>query len=153
MPDVTRLVRSLETPIGDVRWPPSVELVPFSAKLAPAAHQLLGKVYENGRFGSVPEGFDTWWAAVRHDSEFDASLCFCAVDGNVLAGFALCWTSSFVKDFGVMSFHRHQGVGEALMRTVFHAFKQRGFKQVALKVRSDNTAAKRFYGRLGFEPS
>jgi ribosomal protein S18 acetylase RimI-like enzyme len=151
--DVIRLVRSLEIPIGDVRWPPSVELAPFSAKLAPAAHQLLGKVYENGRFGSVPEGFDTWWAAVRRDSEFDASLCFCAVDGDVLVGFALCWTSSFVKDFGVMSFYRRQGVGEALMRTAFRAFNQRGCKEVALKVRSDNATAKRFYGRLGFEPT
>ena len=153
MADVIRHVRRLDVPIGDVHWPPSVELAPFSAKLASAAHELLGQVYEDGRFGSVPEAFDTWWATVRHDTEFDASLCFCAVDGDVLVGFALCWTSSFVKDFGVRPRYRHRGVGEALMRSAFRAFKQRGFKELALKVRRTNTTAIRFYRRLGFAPS
>jgi ribosomal protein S18 acetylase RimI-like enzyme len=151
--DVIRLVRRLDAPLGDVRWPQPVEVAPFSAKLAPAAHRLLGSVYEDGRFGSVAEGFDTWWATVRRDSEFDARLCLCAVDGDTLVGFALCWTSSFVKDFGVLPFYRRQGVGEALMRTAFHALKDRGFEEIALKVRNNNETAIRFYRRLGFAPS
>lgn len=151
MTEVIRLVRDVERmPIGDVRWPQWVSLAPFSAALAPAAHALLGKVYENDRFGSVPSEFDTWWASVRHDSEFDANLCFCAIESDTLIGFALCWNTAFVKDFGVLSFHRGQGVGEALMRTALRAFKRRGFKQVALKVRADNPTAIRFYRRIGF---
>jgi ribosomal protein S18 acetylase RimI-like enzyme len=39
------------------------------------------------------------------------------------------------------------------MRSAFRAFKQRGFKELALKVRRTNTTAIRFYRRLGFAPS
>lgn len=150
MSDVIRLSRDLlQMPVGERRWPPGVALVPFSAKLAPPAHALLKQAYTNG-YGSVPDEFDTWWAQTRYDSEFDASLCFCAVDGETLVGFALCWTSAFVKDIAVLGFYSGQGIGEGLLRTALHAFKQRGATSVALKVQSDNMRARRLYARVGF---
>jgi ribosomal protein S18 acetylase RimI-like enzyme len=144
-----RLVRDLGQPIGEIRWPVGVGLQPFSATLAPKAHALLRDCYENG-YGIVPVDFDAWWAATRHDSEFDASLCFCAAHDEHLVGFALCWTSAFVKDIGVSSHFRHQGIGEALLRTAFRAFTLRGAPAVALKVQPDNLTARRLYRRVGF---
>lgn len=144
-----RLVRDLSVPVGDVRWPPGVSLAPFSATLAPKAHALLLEGYAEGA-GTVPADFDSWWAVTRHDPEFDASLCFCAVDGDRLVGFALCWTSGFVKDIAVAADARGQGIGEALLRTALLAFKERGLSEVALKVHADNMAARRLYARLGF---
>jgi ribosomal protein S18 acetylase RimI-like enzyme len=147
-----RLVRDLSLPIGEVRWPAGIGLQPFGASLAPKAHALLRDCYENG-YGSVPVDFDAWWAKTRHDSEFDAGLCFCAVQNAQLVGFALCWTSAFVKDIGVASRVQRQGIGEALLRTAFDAFKRRGASTVALKVQPDNQTARRLYGKLGFRES
>lgn len=147
--EVLRLVRDLSLPIGEVRWPAGIALAPFSAALAPKAHALLLDAYSNGG-GSVPADFETWWAKTRHDPEFDASLCFCAVQDEHLVGFALCWTSAFVKDIAVLGFVRGHGVGEALLRTAFRAFKQRGATEVALKVHADNMQARRLYARVGF---
>jgi ribosomal protein S18 acetylase RimI-like enzyme len=147
--EVVRLVRDLSVPIGEVRWPPGIALAAFNASLAAKAHALLLEAYADGA-GSVPADFEAWWAATRHDSEFDAGLCFCAVQDDRLVGFALCWTSAFIKDIAVAATVRQQGVGEALLRTVLGAFKERGATEVALKVHSDNMPARRLYARVGF---
>ena len=101
-------------------------------------------------FGNTPIDFDTWWAATRLDSEFDANLCFCVLQDESLVGFEHCWTSAFIKDIVVLPLVRHQGIGEALLRTAFRAFKERGATEVALKVHSDNMVARRLYNRVGF---
>jgi ribosomal protein S18 acetylase RimI-like enzyme len=149
MPEPVRLTRDLKLPSGEAHWPAAVTLAPFGAALAPKAHALLVLAYARGG-GAVPEAFDSWWAATRHDPEFDAGLCFCAVDGTELVGFALCWNSAFVKDLVVHPHYRGLGIGEGLLRTAFSAFKQRGFEEIALKVQPDNMRARRLYARVGF---
>jgi ribosomal protein S18 acetylase RimI-like enzyme len=144
-----RLVRDLAETIGEARWPPLVRLAPFSAALAPKAHQLLGLAYRGGG-GTVASDFESLWASTRHDPEFDVGLCFCAVREEQLVGFALCWTSLFVKDIVVHPAFQRQGTGEALLSTALHAFRQRGGSAAALKVHADNHAARRLYERLGF---
>jgi ribosomal protein S18 acetylase RimI-like enzyme len=149
MSEVLLLTRELSQPAGDLAWPAGVTPAPFSAALAPKAHALLKRAYADG-FGSVPQDFDDWWATTRHDSEFDPALCLCAVRDEELVGFALCWTSAFVKDLVVHPDMRRQGVGEALLRSAFEAFRRRGAPQIRLKVRSENMAARRLYARVGF---
>ncbi len=149
MPDSIRLVRDLAIPFADARWPEGIALVPFRAALAPKAHTLLHLAYAAGG-GSVSAEFDTWWAQTRHDSEFDANLCFVAAADDEPVGFALCWTAAFIKDVGVHPAFRRQGIGEALLHTAFAAFMQRGAKAVMLKAHADNAIALRLYRRLGF---
>lgn len=144
-----RLVRDLTGPPIAAHWPAGVRPVPFSATLAPRAHALLKAAYAND-FGRVPEHFEAWWATTRHDPEFDAALCFCALADDELAGFALCWTSGFVKDIAVAAAHRHRGIGTALLDTAAAAFQQRDTRALALKVVAENVAAQRLYARLGF---
>jgi ribosomal protein S18 acetylase RimI-like enzyme len=144
-----RLVRDLTEPVGEVRWPPLVRLVPFTAALAPQAHALLALAYRSGG-GAVASGFETWWAATRRDPEFDAELCFCASSQGQLVGFALCWTAFFVKDLVVHPEFRRHGIGEALLTAALHAFRLRGAAEAALKVHAENDTARRLYQRLGF---
>ncbi|HEY0853317.1 MAG TPA: GNAT family N-acetyltransferase [Devosia sp.] len=143
--------RSLGAPFPEPRWPDDIRLVPFEEQHALAAHALLVAAYSRGG-GGVPSRFVEWWNAVSTDEEFDPQLCFVALDSDgTMAAFALCWTSSFVKDIAVADRHRRKGVGEALLLAAFTALKARGHEQVGLKVEVDNpSGARRLYERLGF---
>jgi GNAT superfamily N-acetyltransferase len=143
--------RSLLLPIPAPIWPTGINLVPFAPEHALAAHALLVEAYAQGG-GSVPARFVPWWDGVSSDEEFDESLCFVAMAGDgSMAGFALCWTSSFVKDIAVAPAHRRKGIGEALLLAAFRELKSRGHEQVGLKVETDNpSGARRLYERLGF---
>lgn len=143
--------RSLSAPFPAPTWPEGIRLVPFEDQHALAAHALLVEAYSAGG-GSVPARFVPWWEIVSSDEEFDPELCFVALDAeNRMAGFALCWTSSFVKDIAVAPSQRRKGIGEALLLAAFAALKARGNDQVGLKVEANNpSGARRLYERLGF---
>jgi ribosomal protein S18 acetylase RimI-like enzyme len=144
-----KLTRHLTSAATAPGWPQGVTLAPFSATLAPQVHALMRLAYAEGG-GSVPFDFDSWWTATRHDPEFDASLCFVALARGEPVGFALCWTSSFVKDLVVHPDWRRRGVGAALLRTALAALADRGHTEVSLKVQPDNMEARRLYTHLGF---
>lgn len=143
--------RSLAAPFPAPAWPEGFHLVPFEDQHALAAHALLVEAYSIGG-GGVPKRFVEWWTAVSTDEEFDPALCLVVLDAEgQMAGFALCWTSSFVKDIAVAPNHRRKGVGEALLLGAFAALRARGHDQVGLKVETDNpSGAQRLYERLGF---
>lgn len=145
------LRRSLSAPFPPPSFPADIRLVPFENHYALAAYALLSAAYARGG-GGVPSRFVDWWTAVSTDEEFDPSLCFVALDANDhVAGFALCWTSSFIKDIAVADKHRRRGIAEALLLATFATLKDRGHAEVRLKVEMDNpSGAQRLYERLGF---
>lgn len=149
MPTHLRLVRDLGAPIPAAVWPPDVSVAPFSASLAPQVHVLMQRAYATGG-GSVPADFESWWATTRHDPEFDACLCFVAVAGGAPVGFALCWTSGFIKDLVVDPGRHGRGIGSALLATALAAIAARGHGEAALRVHADNERALRLYARAGF---
>jgi ribosomal protein S18 acetylase RimI-like enzyme len=147
--DYLKLTRHLTSAATAPGWPQGVAPGPFSATLAPKVHALMRLAYAEGG-GSVPFDFDSWWTSTRHDPEFDTSLCFLAMARGEPVGFALCWTSSFVKDLVVHPEWRRRGVGAALLRTAMAALADRGHTEVSLKVQPDNMRARRLYTHLGF---
>ena len=119
---------------------------------AQAARALLNDAYRKG--GGAVEDFGAWWPALQSDSEFDPALCFVALDKEtgVMAAFAQCWTSGFIKDIAVAAPWRRKALGRALMHRIFQAFKSRGAAQVELKVQADNPhGALAFYASLGMQ--
>lgn len=148
-PDHIRLSRPLTRNETLPVWPAGVALALFSATLAPKVHALMQLAYADGG-GTVPAAFDAWWAATRHDPEFDAGLCIVAVSGTEPVGFALCWTSSFIKDLVVHPGWRRHGLGTALLREAFVRLAERGNETVSLKAWRTNAAALLLYERLGF---
>ena len=143
-----RLRKYLSPADAPPTWPDGIRLVPVSTVDPAALHSLLTAAYANGS-GSIPPQAE-WWLAVTADEEYDPDLVFIAADkAGTPIGIALCWNSSFIKDVAVDAGWRGRSIGEALLRTSFAAFRQRGFAHVDLKVVADNEPAIRLYRRLG----
>jgi ribosomal protein S18 acetylase RimI-like enzyme len=88
---------------------------------------------------------------------YDPSFWFLAWDRDELVGFALAFPErngdtglAWVSELGVRSSWRQRGLGEALLRTVFHEADERGIPRVGLGVDVANpTGALRLYERVG----
>lgn len=145
-PGDIRLRKNLDVELPEPRLPDGFALRAFAPGDAMALHALLVDVFDD----QEPD-VARWWAWLSSDAEYDPALVFMAWDANGnLVGAAQCWTSGFVKDLATAKAARGKGLGEALMRTAFATFKQRGFSQVDLKTSTiQNAAAVRLYKRLG----
>jgi ribosomal protein S18 acetylase RimI-like enzyme len=142
------LRKQLREPLQAPVWPSGIRLQPLSAIRPRAIHDLLVAAYADG--GGTVAAFEPWWTGLVEDSEFDPDLVFIAADAEgQLVALAQCWTGAFIKDLVVAPSHRGRGFGEALLRTVFSAFKERGASHVDLKVLTDNAVARRLYARVG----
>jgi mycothiol synthase len=122
---------------------------------------------ERATFDCVEEAFGDHWGHVPHDyehwvkrveqPEFDPSLWFLAVDGDQLAGVALCRQrpdSGWVGSLAVRRPWRRRGLGQALLQQVFATFYALGQPNVGLGVDSQNlTGATRLYERVGMHVS
>lgn len=95
--------------------------------------------------------FEEWSAYHFARDDFDPGLYLLAMDGNEIAGFALCrdyGDRGLVDELGVRAPWRRRGLGEALLRTAFGAFWARGQRLVTLGVDAANAAgALRLYER------
>ena len=147
--NLQRLRRDLASAVDDPVWPADFSLRLFTAGDAPAVHRLMQIAYAKG--GGSVGSFDQWWPGVRDDGEFDAALCFLAVDAHgEIVGAAQCWTSAFIKDLVVHPDVRRRGIAEALLLSAFQVFRLDGAAHVDLKVQMDNpSGAVRLYRRLG----
>lgn len=106
-------------------------------------------------FAHTPRPFEEW----RHDmvrEGFDPALWFFALDGDQVAGVALCriWNEEtaqgWITQLGVRIPWRKRGLGSALLHHAFSTFFQRGFKRVGLGVDGESlTGAQRLYERAG----
>jgi mycothiol synthase len=101
----------------------------------------------------TPESFEDWlkWRGQR--SDYNAELWRLAVDGEEIAGAALCFGErhqGWVLDLFVRSRWRRRGVGLVLLQSGFRGLWQRGHTHVGLEVDSENeTGATRLYERAG----
>ena len=151
-PSVLLMQAHLPVPVAQA-LPAGFELVAFSeAAHARPARALLNAVYADG--GGDVLAFEDWWPALSADEEFDPMLCLPVIESEtgLLAAFAQCWSSGFIKDIGVRPDLRRQGLGRALMAEIFAVFPARGIDTVRLKVHANNpSGAVAFYKALGMQ--
>ncbi|MHB8596128.1 MAG: GNAT family N-acetyltransferase [Ktedonobacteraceae bacterium] len=104
-------------------------------------------------WGYLPDTYEHWeyWTIKREG--FDSSLWFLAVEGNEIAGIALCRYENGEGWVGVLAVRRpwrKHGLGLALLRQAFGEFYRRGTHIVGLGVDAQNlTGATRLYTRAG----
>ena len=129
--------------------PEGLRLRTFRDEDAPALKGLLDEAYA-GEPDHNPVPFDEWRQVMLGDPSFDPDVWFLAESRGELAAAALNWKEGYVKDLVVHPRWRRRGLGEALLRRTFGAFRARGVPRVTLKVDSGNpTQAWRLYERVG----
>ncbi|MGZ3639064.1 MAG: GNAT family N-acetyltransferase, partial [Ktedonobacterales bacterium] len=103
-------------------------------------------------WGHLPGDFEKWVDQTRRD-DFDPSLWFLALDGDQIAGAALCRYNlgmGWVGTLAVRRPWRRSGLGMALLRQAFVEFYRRGQRRVGLGVDAQSlTGATRLYERAG----
>jgi mycothiol synthase len=103
----------------------------------------------------VPIGFEQWQDFFVRAPDFDPTLQFLAVDGDEIAGIALCRPElrpqiGHVAVLGVRPPWRRRGLGRALILHAFREFRRRGVPRVDLDVDADSTTgAVKLYERAG----
>lgn len=101
--------------------------------------------------------FDLHMYFAKNDPDHDPSLWFVAMDGEEVAGAAICLQKTFedpdmgwVNTLGVRRPWRKRGIGLALLQHVFHEFYRRGKPRVGLGVDASSlTGATRLYEKAG----
>jgi mycothiol synthase len=136
---------------------PGIEIRPFARGDERIAYDCLSEAFAD-HWGDTWQGEDAWLHDHIHAStEFQPDLWQLAWHGAELAGILIALpaadgdaTLGHVSSLGVRRAYRRRGIGEALLRTSFAQFRDRGYRGVVLEVDTESvTGATRLYTRLG----
>jgi mycothiol synthase len=113
-------------------------------------------------FGYVEQPFEEGLAEFSHwflenPNNNDASLWFLAMDGDKIAGMALCMRKDHedeecghVDCLAVLKPYRKRGIGLALLQHAFGEYHRRGYRKVSLGVDAENlSGALKLYEKAG----
>lgn len=99
-----------------------------------------------------PSTFEQWREHMKRADIYDPELWFLAMHGADLVGACLSFpypAGGWVRQLGVADYWRRKGLGTALLRHTFAAYRQRGFDNVGLSVESKRPDAHHFYQKVG----
>lgn len=135
--------------------PAGLELRAFRPGEERAVYEAQMETFEDS-WEHVHTPYERWlhWTVERPG--FDPGLWLLAVDGEAIAGIALCRiheeepSTGWVTILGVRRAWRRRGLGEALLRAGFGALALRGCRRAVLGVDAESlTGAHRLYERAG----
>jgi mycothiol synthase len=145
----------------DIETPPILPDVPMGIQVSCCDGSMadIRRAYE-----TIEEGFEDHWDHTRRTFaewwqkmqglRFDPTLWLFAMDGEQMAGAALCRIRSedhgWIELLAVRRQWRNRGLGATLLQSAFATFYQRGIKHIGLGVDSQSlTGAQRLYERAG----
>jgi len=156
-----KMLIEMETPPAAPRLPDGITIRAFEPG---REDRRVYEAYEEAmadEWGHPPLTYEEWrHYKIDSEQDFDPSLWFLALDGDVIAGLAICrWErpgepdQGHVRDLGVRPAWRRRGIALALLRHVFGEFYRRGKRKVGLGVDATSlTGADRLYARAGMRP-
>lgn len=116
------------------------------------AHAVINEAFHD-HWGYAEQTFEQFTANLIAIPQFEPDLWFLALDGDEVAGVALCEMlpdRAWVNELGVRRPWRTRGLGNALLRHAFGEFYRRGARVAALGVDAESlTGATRLYERAG----
>ncbi len=134
-------------------WPDGIAIRAFApGEDMQPIHQVVDEAFQD-HWEPDPIIFEDWRQRWLQRADFDPSLWFLALDGQEIAGVALCRYRvgmAWVAQLAVRRPWRKQGLGMALLQHAFGEFYRRGAREVGLGVDAENlTGATRLYERAG----
>lgn len=147
-----RMAIGLAEPLSVPQWPSGLVVRVFvPGQDERATFDAVEEAFQD-HWGHVPQDFDTWVEKTRQKN-FDPSLWFLALDGDQIAGAALCRHNlgmGWVGTLAVRQPWRRSGLGMALLQHAFAELYRHGERRVGLGVDAQSlTGATRLYERAG----
>jgi ribosomal protein S18 acetylase RimI-like enzyme len=99
-------------------------------------------------YSMVEQGKAIIWIA-EVDGKGLIGQCFVSLKGN-RPELADGMIRAYIYGFRVRPEYRNHGIGTRIMRTIEQDLWKRGFMEITLNVGQDNTDARRFYLRMGY---
>ena len=147
----------LDQPVKPPAFPEGITLRPYvherDGRAVWAAHQAAFRDH----WGHVETSYEAWKQVKINDSRYDPSLWLIAVEGDAVAGLAICrrWDDhqtdlGHVDELAVCRPFRKRGLGLALLRQAFYEMQTHGFTHVRLGVDAESQSnAVALYERAG----
>jgi mycothiol synthase len=147
-----RMAIDFKEPPSPPDWPFAIAPRTFVPGMERAVFDAVEEAFQD-HWGHTPQAFAEWTERTRRES-FDPSLWFLAMDGDDIAGVALCRlrpdNSAWVNTVAVRRPWRKRGLATALLQEAFGELYQRGVYTAALGVDAESlTGATRVYERAG----
>lgn len=143
----------LAGPIAQPQWPEGVTVRTADPDQdAKAIHKLIVNAFSWG--DKDPVSFEEWQGSMMRPDIFDPELWFLAEYNDKVVGASLTFSfpeGGWVRQLAVYKNWQGRGIGAALLRHSFLAFKDLGHEKVGLGVRADNEHAVEFYEQLGMK--
>ena len=148
-----RMVIQMDGPPPPPQWPDGITVRSFlRGNDERPVYAAVQEAFQDNE-GFVPTSFEDWSNFMIERETFDPGLWFLAVDGEDVAGVALCPSypgSGWVRQVAVRRPWRRRGIALALLRQAFGEFYRRGKREVGLVVDSYNlSGARDLYERAG----
>jgi ribosomal protein S18 acetylase RimI-like enzyme len=148
-----RMVIQMEEPPPPPQWPQGITVRSFArGRDERPVYAAVQEAFADNK-GFVPTSFEDWSNFMIERETFDPALWFLAIDGDEVAGVALCPSypgNGWVRQVAVRRRWRRRGIALALLRQAFGEFYRRGKREVGLVVDSYNlSGARDLYERAG----
>lgn len=147
-----RMGVELAAPPSAAEWPDGVTVCTFEPGQDEHAIYEASEEAFSDHWGHVPRSYERWSKRLTR-SDLDPALWFLAMDGDQIAGLALCSRrpdTGWVDTLAVRRPWRKRGLGMALLQQAFGELYRRGDRKIGLGVDAQSlTGASRLYERAG----
>lgn len=156
-----RMQIELDRPVPNPAWPDGISVRAFDPDADLEATVRADRDAFRDHWGHVDQPFEDdlrrWKHWIDEDKDLDFDLWFLAMDGDEIAGMALCEPrhaedpkKGHIGVLGVRRPWRRRGLGLALLHHAFRVLADRGYERVDLGVDAASlTGATRLYERAG----